>query len=153
MRKQAKERSGLSNAVNLEIIARSWFSDRTSPIVVPTEAPSSGTSATTNGLSGLSSHLAKNSGDNVPSEPTIDCSRTAKRQKTSALLQPASYGAILQQTASCPSLLFPQTGQIQPRNQTTNSTASEKTAASSRGEPTFIHLDAAYPNQVFTILV
>ena len=30
---------------------------------------------------------------------------------------------------------------------------SEKTATSSRGEPTFINLDAAYPNQVFTILV
>jgi hypothetical protein len=29
----------------------------------------------------------------------------------------------------------------------------EKTATSSRGEPTFISLDAAYPNQVFTILV
>jgi DNA/RNA endonuclease YhcR with UshA esterase domain len=31
--------------------------------------------------------------------------------------------------------------------------ASEKTAVSSRGEPTFINLDVAYPNQVFTILV
>jgi len=31
--------------------------------------------------------------------------------------------------------------------------ASEKTATSSRGEPTFINLDAAYPNQIFTILV
>jgi hypothetical protein len=31
--------------------------------------------------------------------------------------------------------------------------ASEKTATGSRGEPTFINLDAAYPNQVFTILV
>jgi DNA/RNA endonuclease YhcR with UshA esterase domain len=31
--------------------------------------------------------------------------------------------------------------------------ASEKTAVSSRGEPTFINLDAVYPNQVFTILV
>jgi len=31
--------------------------------------------------------------------------------------------------------------------------ASERTATSSRGEPTFINLDAAYPNQVFTILV
>ena len=31
--------------------------------------------------------------------------------------------------------------------------ASEKTATSSRGEPTFINLDSAYPNQVFTILV
>jgi hypothetical protein len=31
--------------------------------------------------------------------------------------------------------------------------ASEKTATSSRGEPTFINLDAAYPNQVFTILI
>ncbi|MGB8478013.1 MAG: hypothetical protein WCE63_04125 [Acidobacteriaceae bacterium] len=31
--------------------------------------------------------------------------------------------------------------------------AGEKTAASSRGEPTFINLDSAYPNQVFTILV
>jgi DNA/RNA endonuclease YhcR with UshA esterase domain len=30
---------------------------------------------------------------------------------------------------------------------------SERTATSSRGEPTFINLDAAYPNQVFTILV
>ena len=29
----------------------------------------------------------------------------------------------------------------------------EKTATSSRGEPTFINLDAAYPNQIFTILV
>jgi DNA/RNA endonuclease YhcR with UshA esterase domain len=31
--------------------------------------------------------------------------------------------------------------------------ASERTVTSSRGEPTFINLDAAYPNQVFTILV
>jgi hypothetical protein len=31
--------------------------------------------------------------------------------------------------------------------------ASEHTATSSRGRPTFINLDAAYPNQVFTILV
>jgi DNA/RNA endonuclease YhcR with UshA esterase domain len=31
--------------------------------------------------------------------------------------------------------------------------ASERTATNSRGEPTFINLDAAYPNQVFTILV
>src|ERR1700691_1896295 len=31
--------------------------------------------------------------------------------------------------------------------------ASERTATSSKGEPTFINLDAAYPNQVFTILV
>jgi RecG-like helicase len=31
--------------------------------------------------------------------------------------------------------------------------ASEKTVTSSRGEPTFINLDSAYPNQVFTILV
>jgi hypothetical protein len=31
--------------------------------------------------------------------------------------------------------------------------ASERTAPSSRGEPTFINLDSAYPNQVFTILV
>ena len=31
--------------------------------------------------------------------------------------------------------------------------ASEHTATSSRGEPTFINLDSAYPNQVFTILV
>jgi hypothetical protein len=31
--------------------------------------------------------------------------------------------------------------------------ASERTATSSRGAPTFINLDAAYPNQVFTILV
>lgn len=30
---------------------------------------------------------------------------------------------------------------------------SEKTGTSSRGEPTFINLDSAYPNQVFTILV
>jgi hypothetical protein len=30
---------------------------------------------------------------------------------------------------------------------------SEKTAAGSRGEPTFINLDSAYPNQVFTVLV
>lgn len=29
----------------------------------------------------------------------------------------------------------------------------EKTATSSRGEPTFINLDAAYSNRVFTILV
>lgn len=29
----------------------------------------------------------------------------------------------------------------------------ERTLTSSRGEPTFINLDAAYPNQVFTILV
>jgi len=31
--------------------------------------------------------------------------------------------------------------------------ASEKTATSSRGEPTFINLDSAYPKQIFTILV
>jgi len=31
--------------------------------------------------------------------------------------------------------------------------AGERTATSSKGEPTFINLDAAYPNQVFTILV
>ena len=31
--------------------------------------------------------------------------------------------------------------------------ASERTATNSRGEPTFINLDAAYPNQVFTILI
>jgi hypothetical protein len=30
---------------------------------------------------------------------------------------------------------------------------SKRTATSSRGEPTFINLDATYPNQVFTILV
>jgi hypothetical protein len=29
----------------------------------------------------------------------------------------------------------------------------EKTATSSKGQPTFINLDSAYPNQVFTILV
>jgi hypothetical protein len=31
--------------------------------------------------------------------------------------------------------------------------ASERTATSSRGEPTFINLDSAYPDQVFTVLV
>jgi hypothetical protein len=31
--------------------------------------------------------------------------------------------------------------------------ACEKTATSSKGEPTFINLDSAYPSQVFTILV
>jgi hypothetical protein len=31
--------------------------------------------------------------------------------------------------------------------------ADERTATSSRGEPTFINLDATYPNQVFTILI
>ena len=31
--------------------------------------------------------------------------------------------------------------------------AGERTATSSRGEPTFVNLDAAYPNQVYTILV
>jgi hypothetical protein len=31
--------------------------------------------------------------------------------------------------------------------------ASERTASSSRGQPTFINLDAAYPHQVFTILI
>jgi hypothetical protein len=31
--------------------------------------------------------------------------------------------------------------------------ASERTATSSRGEPTFINLDSAYPKQLFTILV
>jgi hypothetical protein len=31
--------------------------------------------------------------------------------------------------------------------------AGEKTATNSKGEPTFINLDSAYPNQVFTILV
>jgi hypothetical protein len=31
--------------------------------------------------------------------------------------------------------------------------ASERSATSSRGEPTFINLDSAYPKQLFTILV
>lgn len=31
--------------------------------------------------------------------------------------------------------------------------ADERTATSSRGEPTFINLDSAYPKQVFTILI
>lgn len=31
--------------------------------------------------------------------------------------------------------------------------ASEHTATSSRGTPTFINLDRAYPNQVFTLLI
>jgi hypothetical protein len=31
--------------------------------------------------------------------------------------------------------------------------ASEKTATSSKGQPTFINLDSAYPNQIFTVLV
>jgi hypothetical protein len=31
--------------------------------------------------------------------------------------------------------------------------AGERTVTRSRGEPTFINLDSAYPNQVFTILV
>lgn len=31
--------------------------------------------------------------------------------------------------------------------------ASERTATGSRGEPTFINLDAAYPHQIFTILI
>ena len=31
--------------------------------------------------------------------------------------------------------------------------ADERTATSSRGEPTFINLDSTYPNQVFTILI
>lgn len=31
--------------------------------------------------------------------------------------------------------------------------ASERTATGSRGEPTFINLDSAYPNQSFTVLV
>lgn len=31
--------------------------------------------------------------------------------------------------------------------------AGEKTAMGSRGQPTFINLDAPYPNQVFTILI
>jgi hypothetical protein len=31
--------------------------------------------------------------------------------------------------------------------------AGEHTAASSRGTPTFINLDRAYPNQVFTLLI
>jgi DNA/RNA endonuclease YhcR with UshA esterase domain len=31
--------------------------------------------------------------------------------------------------------------------------AGERTATGSRGEPSFINLDAAYPNQIFTILV
>jgi hypothetical protein len=30
---------------------------------------------------------------------------------------------------------------------------SERTATSSRGEPTFINLDSTFPNQVFTILI
>jgi hypothetical protein len=29
----------------------------------------------------------------------------------------------------------------------------ERTATSSKGEPTFINLDAPYPNQIFTILI
>ncbi len=31
--------------------------------------------------------------------------------------------------------------------------ASERTATSIRGEPTFINLDTAYPNQIFTVLI
>ena len=31
--------------------------------------------------------------------------------------------------------------------------ASERTTTTSRGEPTFINLDSAYPKQVFTVLV
>ena len=31
--------------------------------------------------------------------------------------------------------------------------ASEKTASGSKRQPTFINLDAAYPNQIFTILI
>ena len=31
--------------------------------------------------------------------------------------------------------------------------ASERTATASKGQPTFINLDAPYPNQVFTILI
>jgi len=31
--------------------------------------------------------------------------------------------------------------------------ASERTATGSRGEPTFINLGTAYPNQIFTILI
>ena len=31
--------------------------------------------------------------------------------------------------------------------------ASERTATGSRGAPTFINLDSAYPNEVFTILI
>jgi hypothetical protein len=31
--------------------------------------------------------------------------------------------------------------------------AGERSATSSKGEPTFINLDAAYPNQLFTILI
>lgn len=31
--------------------------------------------------------------------------------------------------------------------------ASERTATTSRGKPTFINLDAPYPNQIFTILI
>lgn len=31
--------------------------------------------------------------------------------------------------------------------------ASERTVSSSRGEPTFMNLDAVYPHQVFTILI
>jgi hypothetical protein len=31
--------------------------------------------------------------------------------------------------------------------------ASERTATNSKGQPTFINLDSAYPNQVFTALV
>lgn len=31
--------------------------------------------------------------------------------------------------------------------------ASERTATSSRGEPTFINLDSPYPNQIFTVIV
>ena len=31
--------------------------------------------------------------------------------------------------------------------------AGERTATSSRGEPTFMNLDSTYPNQVFTILI
>jgi hypothetical protein len=29
----------------------------------------------------------------------------------------------------------------------------ERTATSSKGEPTFINLDTPYPNQIFTILI
>ena len=31
--------------------------------------------------------------------------------------------------------------------------AGERTATGSKGEPTFVNLDASYPNQIFTILI
>jgi hypothetical protein len=61
---------------------------------------------------------------------------------------------LLASTAQAQSLSAAQAKAHEGENATVcGKVASEHTATSSRGEPTFINLDSEYPNQVFTVLV